>query len=536
MGKQKLQYKKPLPNPKEEQSGSQDKRTWKLMQILLNGYLLFLGLVLPLYIPDHYQAIGYDKFILWRTVSVFVLACTGILYLSLLFQRNPDQELLDPWSRKNSVTDWAMLAYGAVITVSFVFAHDHEEALWGTFGWQMGWLTQMIILVFYFLYSRLFRWNTRSIFMLASGFFPVMLIQLIQRCGLIAFDNYLNEEICVSTIGNINWYCGYQAVMVSVLIGLFVLEDAFEKKRVCLYGLLCFFGLFSLILNGSNAVYLYLLAVSGTLLLLGLCFRQLLVRFFVLLAEFSLLAWIMNLLWILSPDLYRRFTVYEDNCIGFFARNHIGLFLAAASIFLILFLKKRTDDKPGILSLNTAGNLLGGILGLAVVALLCVQMTGIPYLPDRWGNKRGALWRFSRRVFLEFPFFRKLIGAGPDCYFTWYFSNWDYVDYIDKLSPGWMYANAHSEYLTVLINTGVFGLLSTMAVYFTSFFHAVHHLENQSVFIRKRSLITILSIAGTLAVLTVSFETLVLMPYLFLVFACEQEVSAENETEQEHGS
>ena len=496
--------------------------TAKALDFLLDGYLLFLGLALPLYLPDGYQALGYDKFVFWRNGTMVFLILAAVLYLSLLFQKTPDLTMTEPWKQPFSGLDKAMLAYGLVITVSFLFAHDHEEALWGTYGWHLGWMTHLLVLAVYALYSRMYRRHAFTELFLVSGFLPVMILQFFQRLGLFTFDNALNEQVCVSTVGNINWYCGYQAVMVSVLTARFVKEDPGKRTWLFLEGLFCLFALFSLITNGSNSVYLYLLSVFTALFILGLTDMRILKRMLVLAGESGMLAWIMNLLRLARPDLYLRLIAYEDNYIGLIARNHIGLILALGCAALLWLLRKRGENGKEVLTVKRAGLLLGGILLGGVMLVLLVQFTGIPYLADSWGNNRGALWRFSKSMFLAFPWFRKGIGTGPDCYFIWYFDHQEYAAFVDQLAEGWRYTNAHSEGLTILINTGIFGLISTLAVFVLAFLHGLSSLAEESGGRGDQGLITVLVITGVSAVLTVSFQHIMLLPYLFLIFALEQ--------------
>ena len=43
------------------------------VNVILHVYLVFLGLVFPLYIGGGYYMLGFEKFLIWRTVSLTAL-------------------------------------------------------------------------------------------------------------------------------------------------------------------------------------------------------------------------------------------------------------------------------------------------------------------------------------------------------------------------------------------------------------------------------------------------------------------------------
>ena len=79
---------------------------------------------------------------------------------------------------------------------------------------------------------------------------------------------------------------------------------------------------------------------------------------------------------------------------------------------------------------------------------------------DHWGNQRGFAWRYTWEAFSEMPFLRKWIGVGPDAYSFYAESVPEYAAQMEAFWGSLTLTNAHNEYLTKLINVGIFGLLS----------------------------------------------------------------------------
>ena len=88
------------------------------------------------------------------------------------------------------------------------------------------------------------------------------------------------------------------------------------------------------------------------------------------------------------------------------------------------------------------------------------------YFNDRWGNGRGSSWKFSVGTFFLAEIQYKLFGAGPDC-----FPYLVYQFYGEELSNIWgdmTLTCAHNEWMNMLINEGLLGLITYMGIFVTS--------------------------------------------------------------------
>ena len=109
------------------------------VNIILWLYLVFIGLIYPLYIPGYYM-LGFEKFLIWRTVSLTALGIVLFL-LALQFAVTHSGDL--PAALKAlpkriissmNLRDRCVCAYAVALTVSFIFNRNPEDALWGEIG------------------------------------------------------------------------------------------------------------------------------------------------------------------------------------------------------------------------------------------------------------------------------------------------------------------------------------------------------------------------------------------------------------------
>ncbi|MBR2759709.1 MAG: O-antigen ligase family protein [Solobacterium sp.] len=198
-------------------------------------------------------------------------------------------------------------------------------------------------------------------------------------------------------------------------------------------------------------------------------------------------------------------------------RGHRGLVLTLVSTGLYLalqrFCSRKADgsEKTGITVMRIA--VFAGFGLLAVLLVLQIfDHTGLDY---SWGNKRGALWHAASVMYRNLPLPRKLFGVGPDCFAMYVSSERDSLLLLASVYDIRRVANAHSELLTMMINIGLSG---TMAFFLASFFSvssAVSALSSKETDSRWAAVIVILTAAGALSHFVVSFQHLLVMPYLF---------------------
>lgn len=109
-----------------------------------------------------------------------------------------------------------------------------------------------------------------------------------------------------------------------------------------------------------------------------------------------------------------------------------------------------------LIALNTAGVLERGFGFTSQNSYLLFD--------DRWGSSRGFTWKTSVELFREMPFWRRLVGAGPDCFMPY---SYGIPEYAERLNDYWkpdVLTNAHNEFLNLLICVGIVGLAAFLLV------------------------------------------------------------------------
>lgn len=371
-----------------------------------------------------------------------------------------------------SPTDMFALVYCAALFLSYACTDYKEEALWGAKGWNMGLIPQLMLVCIYFLVSRF--WMPRKwifyIVLPVSG--AVFLMGCMNRFGLYSFGLEFAGEGFISTIGNINWYCGYA---VSVVFAGTVLLWLGEWPKVRQRALLMTYiavGYMSLVLQGSDSGLAALAVVT-------------LAMFFMSAGEGGrmLVFWQeMTLLWggCLILFLFRLFVPNGINFIGEFAEifisGPVSMTMTAVSVLALnLVWSDRRKGKyreklfrilAKIAFFGSAGAVLGVLL-LVVVNTLCPGILGrlsentLFTFNRAWGSSRGATWSAGWKCFVAQDALHKLVGVGPDCMWSYINSGMspEIYAYVNEIFGGLRLTNTHNEWLTILVDTGITGLV-----------------------------------------------------------------------------
>ena len=83
---------------------------------------------------------------------------------------------------------------------------------------------------------------------------------------------------------------------------------------------------------------------------------------------------------------------------------------------------------------------------------------------DQWGSGRGCIWRLAWEEWIRQPFWRKLIGSGPDTAALFLRPRDGEMTEI----LGYTVNNVHNEYFQYLITTGVLGLAAYLGFVYTA--------------------------------------------------------------------
>lgn len=467
---------------------------WRLSRTILDYavcvYLILMLAVFPFYNEAGYSHIGTDKAAFFCRLGVNagrIMALPLGLYLILGFiraavsgnlaprriaaavrQRAADGK---PISRTVSA-DFFALVYCAALVLSYTFTDYREEALWGARGWYMGFIPQLMLVGIYFLASRL--WTPRKwLFYLGlpvSG--AVFLMGCLNRFGIYSFGMEYVGEGFLSTIGNQNWYCGYAVSVVfagPVLLWLAGKMKSWQRALLMIYTAV---GYLSLVLQGSDSGMVALAVVILVMFCLSAkdCDRMLVFwQEMTILSSGCLGCAILRRLF---PEMIKSTGNFEKIFIDLPAATVMTMVSVAGLVMVWRDRKQGRYREKLFRILSGAAVVASGVMILGILLLAAVNtrypgsLGSLSELPvftynRRWGSSRGATWSAGWKCFAAQDVLHKLVGAGPDCMWSFISSGEDQelFSYVHKQFGGLRLTNAHNEWLTVLVNTGIIGLV-----------------------------------------------------------------------------
>ena len=465
-----------------------------LCDIVISVYMIVILMVLPLY-NKGYARIGTEKetFFL-KTMTYGAKTLLPVFLLWLLFRlvtavQKKELPKFTEWPAglwKNlSVTDRFAVFYGIAVLVSYLFTNYREEALWGTASWRMGMWTQLGAVIVYFMISRMWQWKSWIPALVLSVSAVVFSLGYVNKFGLLPVDpEYVNPSF-ISTIGNINWYCGY---LVTILFGgvylLWRMEEMTWKKLLLMAyvtigfaslatqgsssGIVTFavvmFVLFGMSVRDSGRMEVFwqeMTMFSGACLLTfilrkaNVFSQELVLEGMTDLLTFSMVNILMTILSGTILCLIHRARLKRSYPEKLLHRIYCGIAIAVPVIILLVLLLTLINTLAG-------GALTPNITDPNVTKWLTFNVS--------WGSARGGTWAAGARCFWEADFLHKIFGVGPDCLYA-FLSNEGSVGLqtmVNDRFGGNRLTNAHNEWLTVLVDIGVFGLISYAGMMITA--------------------------------------------------------------------
>lgn len=466
-----------------------------LCDIVISVYMIVILMVLPLY-NKGYARIGTEKetFFL-KTMTYGAKTLLPVFLLWLLFRlvtavQKKELPKFTEWPAglwKNlSVTDRFAVFYGIAVLVSYLFTNYREEALWGTASWRMGMWTQLGAVIVYFMISRMWQWKSWIPALILPVSAVVFFLGYVNKFCLLPVDPEYVTPSFISTIGNINWYCGY---LVTILFGgvylLWRMEEKMTWKKLLLMAYVTI-GFASLATQGSSsgivtfAVVMFVLfgmsvkdsarmevfwqemtmfsvacLITCVLRRLNIFSRELILEGITDLLTFSIAGIFMTIMSGIISYWIHRTRVRRSYPEKMLHRIYCGIAIAVPVMILLVLL------------LTLINTLAGGALTPNITD---PEVTKWLTFNAGWGSARGGTWAAGARCFWETDFLHKIFGVGPDCLYA-FLSNEGSVELqtmVNDRFGGNRLTNAHNEWLTVLVDIGVLGLISYAGMMITA--------------------------------------------------------------------
>ena len=414
-----------------------------LCDIGISIYLCVTLVVLPLY-NRGYAQIGTDKENFF--IKTLTYAGKGLLPLFLLWlifrlvtaaQKKELPELRAiPGSLWKSlgVTDKFAALYGISVVLSYVFTRYREEALWGTASWRMGMWMQLGAIIVYFMVSRMWQRKDWIVALVLPVSAIVFFLGYMNKFQLCLVDKEIINSSFISTVGNINWYCGY---LVTVLFGavylLWRMEEHFTWKKWVLM-IYVAIGFASLATQGSSSGIVTFAVVMFVLFGMSVadstkmeCFWQEMTLF----SGACLVTYALRICNVFSRELIQEGIT---DVLTFSAVSIIMTIVSATMLWVVhrVGRAQRYSEKvwrriyrgiaiavPAIIVLGLLLILINTVLGGALTGNVTdPELINWLTFNSDWGSARGATWAAGARCFWEADFLHKIFGVGPDCMYS----------------------------------------------------------------------------------------------------------------------
>lgn len=538
----------------EEEEGSFVMKEFleEAVSLLLTAYLFIIFCIYPFYVKNGYSDIGNEKFQFYKYITMGSLGLIVPLALLCIFFRIRD------WRRgkasgsdgmayaaggigafgkfRFTLTDWAVAGYGIAVVLSYICSEFKEKGLWGEKGWNMGLLTQLAFVLFYFLLAFFWEYeeNLLAAFVAASS--AVFLLGVLNRFSVYPIDMHGTDSGFISTLGNINWYCGYWAVLFPLS---FVLYWCTEKLWLRLAALAATaIGIATGVSQGSNSAVIVFAGIYLCVFCLSVKKVERMKRFLELVILFCAVCQGLRGWRILRPDGFNFYSGTLSDWITMSKVTLFGLIPAVIAYFLLCIAEKRKRvDMKRLKALRQIA-ILGAVVVVGVYVLLLIlnsKAGGIRFMGnlsalvfnEQWGNARGATWAAGVEVYKNMHGWNKLFGVGPDCFAMYLYTLPDLAERMMNQFNGARLTNAHNEWLTVLVNQGILGMVSYGGIFVSAFMRYLCYGEKASG--ERKRYLYVFAIGAFVYTIhnMVSFQQILSTPFMFLILGMGEALAKE---------
>lgn len=435
----------------------------KVRNSIIQFYVLFVMMILPVLVHDSYRDIRDFKVKVFWIVFKIILPILAVLFIVELIKhiRNEGfKEVLIKIKEKITPLDLSVLAFFFIVLCSCLTSRYGKHAFTGDLTFKVGGYLLMAMCVMYVITTKCLKndmkihyfWAPIVIFLEATAILNSLDIDVLhmQLPGMT-----LSQKVYfISTIGHIDYLSEYFCLFIPFYATLLMKSE--KKVDQILFSLITFLGYVISLLIRANGMILG--NIVGFFILGLYCLRKkdAIMRY---LQQYYLLA-IAGLV----TDVINRFYIIPakelelDFASLFFTSHKLYIALAVIVLILTLLLKKVTNEDK---LLNIFAKLKTVLLGLFIVggvgmfcfAVFCV-ITNKQYAVF---NNRINIWRGCMESFKHMSIREKLIGVGPNCVS-------DMLDHY-AVYQGVSRTTAHNELLEYFISTGILGAISYASIF-----------------------------------------------------------------------
>lgn len=461
----------------------------KVNQIIASVFTLIIIAVFPLFFRNYYFDILTVKYIFYYGTIISMAVVTLVVSIIFLFldKSRYDWATIKSLKRQFSIksfrkSDWAMIAFLIAVAISTFQSDYFYESFWGNEGRFMGMFLILLYGVSFFIIGHCLKFKQwfLDVFLFAGMIACIIGIMQFFKYDPIGFKKGLTASdfpSFTSTIGNINTYTSYVALISGMGTVLFAIEK--NRFRRAWYLFTVIISIFALITGISDNAYLTLLALFGLLPLYLFNNLKGLKRYMVLVAILFTEFQFIDLISQKCPEHVLKINGLFNVIVGYDKLAHFVVVLWG--ICIVLYVLDACVSKDSIMKKD---NNLGRWIWLGLLIIIVMAGCYILYdaniagnadkygslkkylvINDDWGTHRWYIWRIGMESYARFPLIHKIFGYGPDTFGIITVNNF-YEEMISRYNE--KFDSAHNEYLQYLITIGIVGLAAYLTLLFTS--------------------------------------------------------------------
>lgn len=453
-----------------------------VLDLMVCFYMLMILVVMPFFYRDGFTRIGTDKAYFFQQCNRYAYWCLFpvlVLYLvagAVVFVQKKGFSAIRTWRPKWSATDSFALAYGISLILSYLCSDYKREAWMGADGWFMGFVPQLTLVGIYFVVSR--TWKKKDV--IVGAILPVsavvFLLGILNRFAVYPIDMKLENPYFISTIGNINWYCGYLTTVFFAGLVFFWQTDHNQPWWKLLLALYTAIGSVALVTQGSSSGLVAAAVVLFVMFGLSAGDQQRMQAFWEVVTVFSVSCLI---LWLVQALGWAQVN-FRDAAVTLFTDGTTAVVMTIMSFVVlacVTYTKKTGTYPERFFRRLSRIAIAAAITGVALSALLITvntasggrisQAMGLPaenplMLSSNWGSNRGVTWKAAVMCFEQQDFLHKLVGTGPDCMAAFLYNGGseELIAMVKEVFGASRLTNAHNEWLTLLVDVGLLGCIS----------------------------------------------------------------------------
>ena len=468
----------------------------------------------PLYTHDMYFDILAARYVCFKVIVLIHLALTiifSLVYLRLYSKETGNSALglvINKFKPENilktiKITDIFFIIIILSMSISWFGAGKYQHEAWsGESGRLQGVECWLLYFTSYILISRTFKPTSKTLtrimdLTLAAGAFAcvwgIMDYFYMDPFGFLANVGGIQKVQFVSSIGNLNTYTNYTAMIMALAGTMFVAEKNILKT---IYYAICF----HISMLGSMAGLSDNTTLSIMILFLTLpfwCFRtrrgfarMVALSFFFVLDAYIFAIWVRSPI----PQSWAG-SFFKTLATSAFDYIVIGVvFFAIATVVTYFLMYKfapktveNASDKPFKRFTDSLDLLMPTKLALIWIIVVAAFFVIVGFaifdinnagllrelweklglwntlrISDDWGTHRGHNWRIAMENFHKFDLFKKLFGFGNETYLV-ISERYAYEEMVTRY--GEVYDSAHNEYIQYLVCCGLVGLISYLGIF-----------------------------------------------------------------------